>query len=169
MYPPLPRVIGEPTPTDVAGKTVHMEWLVHGLKNVCYMRWCVTRPPDLYPDQDARFLQRLNVVTTPGALGGHQGAVVSHTVNLKAPKISEIRKIRQEKDVEFHEKTTTYCYLGHFKTDLVVWVEAVIIFPQWLGAGGAAETERVVNTRHSLCRQIMMVKTQWLNCKLSWT
>ena len=58
-------------------------------------------PPDLYPDQDARVLQRLNVVTTPGAPGGHQGAVISHTVNLVA-LISEIRKIRQQKDVEFH-------------------------------------------------------------------
>ena len=37
----------------------------------------------LYPDQDARVLQRLNDVTTSGALRGHQGTVVRHAVNLK--------------------------------------------------------------------------------------
>ena len=85
----------------------------------------------LYPDQDARVLQRLNDVTTSGALRGHQGTVVRHAVNLKLLN-SDIWKL--------------------FETDLVVRVQAVVIFPQRLGTGGAAKTEGVVNTRYSLDR-----------------
>ena len=67
-----------------------MKCLVDGLK-VKYMStymmhdalYVVYLVYHLYPDQDARVLQRLNDVTTSGALRGHQGAVVRHAVNLK--------------------------------------------------------------------------------------
>ena len=140
--PPLPWVIGEPAPTNVAGKTVHMECLVHGLRNKCYMRCCVTRPS--------------SPVSWPGCPCPPEAECGHHTRSTGGTPGRSSQPHSKPKGTYISNSESTCFVSGYFKTDLVVWVEAVIIFPQRLGAGGAAETERVVNTRHSLDKLYIM-------------